>query len=294
MSTTLSSSPPVAAELTSSQKLMVFVLSMTLFGLADILTEVVPEFQLGPIEISVAYFAFVPVVMVALFHPLYAAIGAVVGEMVFGDLLMGDFGGISELEGAIQLGVALYVAGSLVRDPRDNRQVAFAAILAVTIDKAVGGVVDMLKVVVGVEDLDAVDGLPESVFAIEGVAFLTDLVISGIIFGALIAPSLAERLHGRIEPLLGMQPRQPGVPISGKTDFSPAFIGGAVVLFVVSGLFAFAEYADIEFGVWEPEFLEEENIGIGWAYVGMAIAGALAIGALLVGKASSRRDRSEI
>lgn len=67
---------PRPQDMTSSQKLMVFVLSMTLFGLANILTEVLPEFRVGPVELSVSYLAFVPVVMVSLFNPLYAALGA--------------------------------------------------------------------------------------------------------------------------------------------------------------------------------------------------------------------------
>ena len=33
-----------------------------------------------------------------LFHPLYAAIGASTGELIFGELMLGQFGGIGEIE----------------------------------------------------------------------------------------------------------------------------------------------------------------------------------------------------
>lgn len=58
-----------ALELTTSQKLMVFVLSMSLFGLSNVILEIIPDISIGPVDISVAYFVFVPLVMVALFNP---------------------------------------------------------------------------------------------------------------------------------------------------------------------------------------------------------------------------------
>lgn len=268
-------------ELSSSQKLMVFVLSMTLFGLANILTEVLPELTVGPVEFSVSYLAFVPVVMVVLFHPLYAALGAPLGEIVFVDLLMGNFSGIGELEGYIQLSLGLYIAGSLVRNPLSRWQVAMAAMVAVGIDKGVGGVVDMLKVVVGVEDLEAVDGLPESILAIEGVAFLTDFVISGIIFGAIPAMYLAPRLYGKIEPLLGLAPRDPGVPIPGRARQTAGFVALATVLFIASGAFAFLEYADVELGVWEPDFID--RYGQGFLWIGVAASAVMLAAAVFLG-----------
>ncbi|MFN3216166.1 MAG: cell division protein FtsQ [Acidimicrobiales bacterium] len=277
-------------ELNSSQKLMVFVLSMTLFGLANILTEVLPEFTVGPVELSVSYLAFVPVVMVVLFHPLYAALGAPLGEIVFVDLLMGNFSGIGELEGFIQLSLGLYIAGSLVRDPRVRWQVAMAAMVAVGIDKGVGGVVDMLKVVLGVEDLEAVDGLPESILAIEGVAFLSDFVISGIILGAIPAAYLAPRLYGKIEPLLGLAPRDPAVPIPGRARQTGAFVGLATVLFIASGGFAFLEYADIELGVWEPDFIDRYGQGFLWVGVAACVV-VLAAAVMLIARRGDSAGR---
>ena len=40
-----------------SQKLMVFVLSMSLYGLATLFTELIPKFQIGLVELSVEYSA---------------------------------------------------------------------------------------------------------------------------------------------------------------------------------------------------------------------------------------------
>lgn len=41
---------------TQSQKLMVFVLTMSLYGLATLFTELIPKFQVGIVEFSVEYF----------------------------------------------------------------------------------------------------------------------------------------------------------------------------------------------------------------------------------------------
>ena len=57
-----------------------------------------------------------------------------------------------------------------------------------------------------VEDFEAVAGLPESVFATEGFAFLNDLLFSGILFCLLPTLFLVPKLYGKIEPLLGMRP----------------------------------------------------------------------------------------
>ena len=57
-----------------------------------------------------------------------------------------------------------------------------------------------------VEDFEAVAGLPESVFATEGFAFLNDLLFSGILFCLLPTLFLVPKLYGKIEPLLGMAP----------------------------------------------------------------------------------------
>ncbi|MFG3407408.1 hypothetical protein [Streptomyces sp. NPDC048142] len=264
-------------DLGSAQKLMVFVLSMTLFGLANILTEVLPEVRLGPVELSVSYLAFVPVVMVCLFHPLYAALGAPLGEIVFVDLLMGDFSGFAELEGYIQLSLGLYIAGSMVRDPRRRGQVALAAVVAVGVDKMLGGIVDIGKVYVGVADAEYVDGLAESVLLLEGIGFSTDLVISGVLFGAVPAAYLALRLHGRIEPLLGLAPRDPAQPLRLRARVSARFLLVGIFLAFVAMIAAFMSEIDANFGVWEPEFIDQYGQKFLWIGVSAALIVLIAL-----------------
>ncbi|MFD3411058.1 hypothetical protein [Streptomyces cyaneofuscatus] len=279
----------VPGDLGSAQKLMVFVLSMTLFGLANILTEVLPEVKLGPVELSVSYLAFVPVVMVSLFHPLYAALGAPLGEIVFVDLLMGNFSGFAELEGYIQLSLGLYIAGSLVRDPLRRAQVAMAALVAVGVDKMLGGIVDIGKVYVGVAEAEYVKGLAESVLLLEGIAFSTDLLISGVLFGALPAMYLAPRLHGRIEPLLGLAPRDPDRPLRLRARVSARFLLLGVFLAFVAMIAAFMQELDANFGVWEPDFVE--RYGQRFLWIGVSAAVIVLVG-LVVAARALRRSRA--
>ena len=59
-------------KITQSQKMMVFVLSMSLYGLATLFTELIPSFQVGIVEFSVEYFLFIPLTLAMLFDPLSA------------------------------------------------------------------------------------------------------------------------------------------------------------------------------------------------------------------------------
>ena len=84
--------------MTQSQKLMTFVLSMSLYGLSTLFTELIPSFQIGIVELSVEYFIFIPLILAMLFDPLSAALGAATGELVFSEIMLGQFGGLGELE----------------------------------------------------------------------------------------------------------------------------------------------------------------------------------------------------
>lgn len=189
-----------------SQKLMVFVLTMTLYGLASLFTELIPKFQVGIVEFSVEYFLFIPLTLAMLFDPLSAALGAATGELVFSEIMLGQFGGLGELEKFITVTIGVYIAGRLVRNPKNRVMVGVAAIGGTALQLLMGTIVDILKVQFAVEDFEAVAGLPESVFATEGFAFLNDLVFSGILFCLLPTLYLVPKLYGKIEPLLGMQP----------------------------------------------------------------------------------------
>ncbi|NLV80346.1 MAG: cell division protein FtsQ [Rhodococcus sp.] len=277
-------------DLAPPQKLMIFVLSMAMFGLSNILLEIIPDVTLGPVEISIAYFVFIPLTLAALLSPFWVALGAPLGEIVFTDLLMGDFSGLAEVEGYIQMFLAIYIAGSVIRNPRNRAQIALGAILLVTIDKVLSAVVDLSKVWIGVEDAEFVEGLPESMLLLEGIGFGTDLIISGVLFGALPAMWLVPALHGRIEPLLGMRPRIPGEPIPGRAPDSGLFVGAAVLMSVASFFFAFLEAWDLNIGTFEPGFLDDFGNGFLWVSVA-ALVVVLAL-AVVFFRASQRRSRS--
>ena len=277
-----------APELRTPQKLMVFVLSMALFGLANIILEIIPDVTIGPVDISVAYFVFVPLAMVALFSPFWAALGAPLGEIVFVDLLMGDFSGLSEVEGYLQMFLALYIAGSLIRNPRSRTQIWLGAILVVVIDKFLSAIVDLAKVWLALEDPEYVEGLPESILFLEGIGFGVDIVMSGILFGAIPAMWLIPALHGKIEPLLGMRPRVPGEPIPGQAPRTGWFVAVAVLLSIAAAFFAFIEAWDLNVGEWKPDFLDQFGMNFLWVSVG-AIVVVLGL-AYLAYRAGRKRD----
>ncbi|MGY4688360.1 cell division protein FtsQ [Salibacterium sp. K-3] len=258
-------------ELNQSQQLMIFVLSMSLFGIANIITEIVPEFSFGPVEFSVSYFAFIPLTMVFLFSPLPAALGAPLGEIIFADLLMGDFGGIGELEGFIEFGLAMYIAGLLVKNPNSRKQIGIAALIGVGIDQMLSTIVDIGKVWVGIEELEAVPGVPESVLVLEGISFVNEMVISGVLFGLIPALWLVPRLYGKIEPLMGFEPRQ-DVSFRSATEIVSARFLVLAVFFVFVGMIAeFMAEMDVNFAVWEPEFIEQFGQQFLWVGVSAAL-----------------------
>lgn len=260
---------------TQSQKLMIFVLSMSLYGLATLFTELIPKFQVGVVEFSVEYFLFIPLTLAMLFDPLSAALGAATGELVFSEIMLGQFGGLGELEKFLTVTIGVYIAGRLVKDPRNRALVGVAAITGTAAQLLMGTAVDILKVQLAVEDFEAVAGLPESVFATEGFAFLNDLLFSGILFCLLPTLYLVPKLYGKIEPLLGMAPRTPDSAVSG---ISPKALAVCAVGFVCAIAAELAATAGMSLIDWEAEWAES---GTAMA-VGMVAAAAVAIIALLV------------
>ena len=260
---------------TQSQKLMIFVLSMSLYGLATLFTELIPKFQVGVVEFSVEYFLFIPLPLAMLFDPLSAALGAATGELVFSEIMLGQFGGLGELEKFLTVTIGVYIAGRLVKDPRNRAMVGVAAITGTAAQLLMGTVVDILKVQLAVEDFEAVAGLPESVFATEGFAFLNDLLFSGILFCLLPTLYLVPKLYGKIEPLLGMAPRTPDSAVSG---ISPKALIVCAVGFVAAIAAELAATAGMSLVDWEAEWA-----GNGTALaLGMVAAAVIAIAALLI------------
>lgn len=253
---------------TQSQKLMVFVLTMSLYGLATLFTELIPKFQVGIVEFSVEYFLFIPLVLAMLFDPMSAALGAATGELVFSEIMLGQFGGLGELEKFITVTVGVYIAGRLVRNPKNGKMVGIAAISGVVIQQLMGTVVDILKVQLAVEDFEAVPGLPESVFVTEGFACLNDIVFSGILFCLLPTLFLVPRLYGKIEPLLGMQPRTEKTAL-GALGINA--VAGSIIAFGVAiGAEMLAENG-MQLIDWEAD----------WAESGTAMAAGMIVAAIL-------------
>lgn len=253
---------------TQSQKLMIFVLSMSLYGLATLFTELIPSIQVGIVEFSVEFFLFIPLVLSMLFDPLSAALGAATGELVFSEIMLGQFGGLGELEKFITVTIGVYIAGRLVKNPKNHVMVGIAAFVGTGAQLLMGTIVDILKVQFAVSDFEAVAGLPESVFATEGFAFLNDLLFSGILFCLLPTLYLVPKLYGKIEPLLGMQPR------TKETGLGEISVKNIIVCLVA---FACAIGA---------EMMAESGLSLidweaGWAGSGTALAAGLVVAAAI-------------
>ncbi|WP_166239605.1 cell division protein FtsQ [Paenibacillus turpanensis] len=270
--------------LTQSQKMMVFILSMSLYGLSNMFTELIPEVRFGPIELSVEYFAFIPLTLCILFHPFYAAVGASVGEVVFGELMLGQFGGLGEVEKFITFSLAMFIAGSIVRNPQNRLQVGTAAMVGVIIHQMLSGMVDIAKVWFGIEELEAVEGLAESILVIEGVSFLNDVLFSGILFALLPTLYLVPRLYGKIEPLLGMKPRDNKTKYSMAEIVTPRLLIVSIVLAFIATMAEFASESDFNVE-WEADFLGQFGDGFIWVSIGAAAAVALLTVMLLRRKA---------
>ncbi|MEN8077461.1 hypothetical protein ABFP60_10905 [Clostridioides difficile] len=260
-------------KLTSNQKFMVFMLSMTIFGLSDLVTQILPEFTIGFVEVRVPYFAFIAITLAILFDPFTVAIGSAFGAVIFGGLLMGDFGGIGEIEGFLQLSVAIFLGGMAVSNPLNKAQVFIASCITVGFDKFVGGLVDIAKVLIGLEGLEPVSGLPESIFIIQGVEFLNDFVLAGIVFGALPAMYLVPKLYGKIEPLLGMKPRSEMPKVEWSKVLNVKVIITTIILALVSAGAAFL--SEMDMNLVELELGFDELLGGNFIYVAIAIAAIL-------------------
>lgn len=267
---------------TQSQKLMVFVLTMSLYGLATLFTELIPKFQVGIVEFSVEYFLFVPLVLGMLFDPLSAALGAATGELVFSEIMLGQFGGLGEVEKFVTVTIGVYVAGRLVRNPKNQKMVGIAAMLGVIVQQFLGTMVDILKVQFAVEDFEAVAGLPESVFVTEGFAFLNDVLFSGILFCLLPTLFLVPKLYGKIEPLLGMQPRTESTALS---SIGIKTVIGCIIAFVGAIAAEFLAESGFELIDWEADWAEST----GAMAIGMLVAAVVAVVVLVVMKKNAEK-----
>jgi hypothetical protein len=242
--------------LTQSQRMMVFVLTMSLYGLSTLFTELIPKFQVGIVEFSVEYFLFIPLTLAMLFDPLYTALGAATGEVIFSEIMLGQFGGLGEVEKFITVSIGIFIAGTIVRDAKNKGQVAFGAMMGVIVQQALGCIVDILKVQFAVEDFESVAGLPQSVFFTEGFSFLNDVLFSGILFCLLPTLFLVPRLYGKIEPLLGMKPREGRNGLAGLKVIRPKIIILSIVFYAVAIGSEFLSESGFSLIDWEADWAE--------------------------------------
>src|SRR5699024_12428067 len=89
-----------------------------------------------------------------------------------------------------------------------------ACVTMVLIDKVSGGIIDIVKVAVGIdpETLEESDGLFSAFVIAEGLDIIVTVAFSGVLFCILPAICLAPRLYGKIEPIMGLRPRAPADP----------------------------------------------------------------------------------
>lgn len=279
-------SSAVRKQNTQAKTIMVFILIMSLSGLADLIAELMPELEIGPLEIGISTFWFVPLSLCLLFNNWWAALAAPIGELIFSDLVLGEFGGLGEFEEVVVVTIALFAASRLIRDVDNRRQVFIIGILSYIFHELPATFIDIFKVWVGVEELEAVAGLPESIVIIEFVDFFIEVIVTGILFGALPAMWLTPRLHGKIEPLMGLKPRSPGDPAPKETR-TQLWIYGGVGLEIATILAVLSEIG-INLVEWEPEFLDV--LGDWFIWVAIAISVVVAVAVLVM---RSNQSKSE-
>ena len=86
----------ISRKMSQAKVIMIFILVMSLSGLENLIAELIPDLGVGVVEIGISSFFFVPLALVILFHNRWAALAAPIGELVFADLILGEFGGLGE------------------------------------------------------------------------------------------------------------------------------------------------------------------------------------------------------
>lgn len=272
-------SPLVKSRVDQSKTVMLFILAMSLSGLENLVAEIIPELQIGPIELGISSFIFIPIMLCILFDNIWVALAAPIGEIVFADLLLGEFGGMGEFEEVILLTMGLYLAGRLVKDATNRNQLVMAALIGFGFEGIASTIIDISKVWVGIEAFEAVPGLPESIFVIESIDFLVEFIITGIIFGVLPTLYFVPRFYGKLEPLLGIKPRK----INDASSTLPLVaVLGAVAAIVLGAAVAFAAGMGVTLIEWEGEFLDK--FGDGFIWVPIAAAALVAATIFMMGK----------
>ena len=197
--------------------------------------------------------------------------------------MLGQFGGIGEMEKFLTLTIGLYIAGRMVRNPHNRKMVGIAAMAGVIVQQAMGTAVDILKVQFAIEDFEAIAGLPQSVFFTEGFAFFNDILFSGILFCLIPTLYLVPKLYGKIEPLLGMKPRDKDTVLGDGGVFTPKVVMLSIAGFIVAVAVEFMSESGLSLIEWEAD----------WAgNVGAIILGIFVAVIIVVGVITKMRKKS--
>jgi hypothetical protein len=255
--------------------MMAFILVMSLHGLQSMITELLPEFSVAGLGVEIGPFWFVAMSVVLLFRSFWACLAIPVGGIVFGEILIGDFSALGAIEGLIVITTSWFFVMSLITDPTDVKQIAALGFLAKAMEEIAAWFIDVGKFYVGVEELEAIAWLPETVWATEGMGALVQIVVAGLVFGAIPTLYLYPRLRGKIEPLLGMTPADGrDGPMFTRTSLKR--LVAWVVLLPVA--FGFETLSETSGGliVFEPQFVE--TYGEAFLLVPIAVAAVVAFG----------------
>lgn len=271
-----------------SREIMIFILVMSLSGLENLVAEIIPELKLGPIELGISSFIFIPITLAILFNSFWAALAAPIGEIIFADLPLGEFGGLGEFEEVVLLTIGLYLAAKLVKDVTNRSQIIIATMIGFGFEEIMSTLIDIAKVWVGIEEFEAVPGLPQSIFVVEGVDFLVEFIITGIIFGLIPTLYFLPRLYGKIEPLLGIKPREKQTSISMSEIFKPGMVIGSAVATLAGWGIAFLSEMGYNLVEWEPEFLDQ----FGTIYILVPIILSLLVFAAIILFARKKSSKS--
>jgi hypothetical protein len=255
--------------------MMVFILVMSLHGLQSMITELLPEFSMAGLGVEIGPFWFVAMSVVLLFRSFWACLAIPVGGIVFGEILIGDFSALGAVEGLIVITTSWFFVMSLITDPTDVKQIAAFGFLAKAMEETAAWFIDVGKFYVGVEELEAIAWLPETVWATEGMGALVQIVVAGLVFGAIPTLYLYPRLRGKIEPLLGMS------PVEGRDGptFTRTSMKRLVAWFALLPVaFAVETLSETSGGLitFTPEFVE--TYGQVYLFVPIVVAAVIAFG----------------
>jgi hypothetical protein len=254
--------------------MMAFVLIMSLHGMQSMITELLPDIS-GVLDVQIGPFWFIAMAVVLLFRSFWACLAIPVGTVVFGEILIGDFNALGAVEALVVVTLSWFFVMSLITDPSDPKQIAGLGFLAKAMEEIGAWLIDVGKFYVGVEEIDAIAWLPETVWITEGMGALVQIIVAGIIFGAIPAYFLYPRLRGKIEPLLGMSPVEArDGPMFTRTS-AKRLLAWAAFLPVAFGFEALSETSAglINF---TPQFVE--TYGQEFLLVPIVAAGLLAFG----------------